>query len=214
MKILAAVVLSVALALSIATPGGSAERPAALIVRQVSPSVPVHAFDEFYREFNAMLVSWWDHGGRGAARGTWQVVVVAVTLPSEPRTRFIVSVAEERDGAWHLAFTFVAFLPHQLDMFFAVHAAYDAAIGAILGQYRGNRLWLGPGGGETARLPERDAAPTPMGVVPFSFLACERTPVASASRSKKLNPALSFATAYAYGGESRRRVPRGMVRLR
>lgn len=155
MKLLVAAVLAAAVMLLIPAAAGAGEdlRLAALRVIQV-PAVPLPAgFREFTAELESMLTRWWDHGGQGAARGTWQVIVAAITPPGETaHVLFVVSVGEERGKAWHLVLTFT--VPARVavaESFLAAHAAYDATMGAILGQYRGNRLWLGPGGGETAR---------------------------------------------------------------
>ncbi len=106
-------------------------------------------FQVFLKEYEGMVKSWWEHGGSRAARGRWHVT--AMETPKGRQTHFIVTVAVEREGfTLALALTFDVSPLGQANLFLASHAAYDATLGAILGEIRGHRRWNGGGPRETA----------------------------------------------------------------
>ncbi|MBI4132296.1 MAG: hypothetical protein HY474_01555 [Candidatus Sungbacteria bacterium] len=107
-------------------------------------------FQQFFTEYRSMVRSWWEHGGERAARGRWHVTAEEKAAgPGSGPPHFTISVAMEQDGLSQLrVLTFEARPLGEKELFLASHAAYDATLGAILGEYQGHRVWKGLTPGE------------------------------------------------------------------
>ena len=139
------VILAVACMLFLvpAAAGADGDAPALLFHR---PAEAGAGFRQFLTEYEGMVRSWWEHGGRRAARGRWHVTAMEAARPGIRQPHFIVTVALEQEGLSQLLVLTFEVPPHgQVNLFLASHAAYNATLGAILGEIRGRRRWDGGG---------------------------------------------------------------------
>lgn len=119
-----------------------------LRVMSVPGGTASSGFEEFFTEYRAMLTGWWRHGNDRANAGTWQVVGAEVKHPGQQRPHFVITLTRETEERSVLIFTF-SVPPHaQGEVLLGAHAAYDATVGAILGElrYRGTLEWQGMSG--------------------------------------------------------------------
>ncbi|MDP3727210.1 MAG: hypothetical protein Q8R35_01070 [bacterium] len=137
-----------------------------------SPAGASPRFEQFFREYEGMVRSWWAHGGSRATRGRWHVTAAEVVRPGAPEPHFVLIVAVEQEGfSLLLRLTFEVPPEGQANLFHASHAAYSATLGALLGEYQGRRVWRGLPPGETVF---HRSAPLPIRAAAFLFVRLRR----------------------------------------
>ena len=163
-----AIAILVLALLSIPAPASAAGDGSAPELSFHSPAEASPSFRQFLTQYEVMVKSWWKHGGQRASRGRWHITGIEAPPKDSRQPHFIVTVAVEREGfALALILTF-EIPPHaQANLFLASHAAYDATLGAILGEIRGHRRWNGAGPRETVGT---GSAPIALAIGAFSFL--------------------------------------------
>lgn len=143
-----------------------------LRVIQAPGGNPGPAFGEFYREYHAMLMGWWQHGGESTAQGKWWVVAASVRHPGQSRPHFVITLTRETKGQSVAVLTFSVPPRAQGQVLLAAHAAYDATVGALLGEprYQGTLEWRGAFEDTVLIVPSfRFAGAIPDRIAPFSL---------------------------------------------
>lgn len=173
-----AVAVVVALLIPSAAEAGEQEGIVPGLVVSKTPGVNSNPrFEQFFQEFKGMVRSWWQHGGFRTTQDKWQVMAQEVVRPGQKLTHFVIVIWREGRGELKLQFVLSFAIPPfaQGNLFLASHAAYDATLGAIMGEsrFQGNLEWKGPGIGETVFLRDLRGIAQSRAQRPFLFVCPE-----------------------------------------